>query len=577
MPLKYNKGAGVYKTETDLSQVSEPVGTSTGAFVGKAPQGPVNRRVLVQRDQDFVTTFGKPSENYGYGAYGILEFLKNSSNAYFVRVTSGTEGYAHVSFTTSGSAAWKTLYATATTDLLAANGYEDGNKPDDIREINNYSFSGELFAVASIGPGTYGNNLAVSIVTSADAISAGFDWKYKYDSNPDTDLDPIYKKVFRINVFKKETNALGFNAVSGAPVETFYVSREQVKDANQNSLYMHDVINGVSKYIYVRNNVSVADTTRVASSPLTPLLSGTDNYTIPVGSVYSGWSLFQDREKVDAQIFVCTDPGDLNSSNYTIQQTVGNIAAARMDAIAVMQVDGTSASVTNPTTIVTNAGYGYNNPSYSALYAGWERVYDQYNNRETYLPLNIFAASVFARVDATSNVWNAPAGPNRGRISTLGSNVVWSGTQIGTFRDNNINVVKSAPGSGKFLIAQRTAQRKNTALSNIHVRRTLNFIESTIEKSLEPFIFEPNNANTRLRVRNILSGFLDTVAAGGGLNTDRDAGYLIVCDETNNTPDRIDNGELIVDIFVKIQQVVEFVQLNTIVVNGSFSFSEVVG
>lgn len=575
MPLKYNKGAGVYRTETDLSQVTEPLGTSTGAFVGKASQGPVNRRVLITRDQDFVTMFGKPGTSYGYAGYGMVEFLKNSSTAYFVRVTSGVEGYAHVAFTTSGSGVWKTIYAASTTNTLTATGFEDGNKDNSIYDVTTYSFSGEPFVVACQGPGTYGNNLAVSIVTSADAVSAGFDWKYKYDSNPDTDTDPVWKKVFRINVYKKETNATNFASVSATPVETFYVSRAQIKDANSNSLYMQDVINGKSKYIYVLNNTAVADTVFPTTSPLTPLLSGTDNTTVPAASYNSGWSLFQDREKVDVQILVCTEPGDSNSTAYTTQQTVANIAASRMDSIAVLQVDGTSATVSNPSTITTNAGFGYNNPSYAALYAGWERIYDVYNNREIYLPLNIFAASVYARVDATSNVWNAPAGPNRGRISTLGSNVVWSGSQIGVLRESNINVVKSSPGSGKFLIAQKTAQRKNTALSNIHVRRLLNFVETTMEKTLEPFIFEPNNANTRLRVRNLLNGFLDTVAAGGGLNTDNDAGYLVVCDSTNNTPDRVDNGELVIDVFVRPISVVEYIQLNTIVVNSSFSFTEI--
>lgn len=576
MALKYNKGAGVYRTESDLSQITEPVGTSTGAFVGRASQGPVNRRVLLTRDQDFVSTFGKPDVNYGYGSFGILEFLKNSNAAYFVRVTSGTEGYAHVSFATSGTAVWKTIYANSTTNLVASTGYEDGNAYNDIKDINDFSFTGELFAVASIGPGTYGNNLAVSVVTSGDAVSAGMDWKYRYDTDADNGLDPVWKKVFRINVYKKETNAVGFGAVSGSPVETFYVSRSQVKDANNNSLYISDVVNGNSKYIYVANNTSVADTNYPVTSPLVQLLSGTDNYTVPTAGFNSGWGLFQDREKVDAQILVCTEPGNSSSNAYSTQQTVANIASSRMDAIAVLQIDGTSATVTSPTTITSNTGYGFTNPSYAALYAGWERVYDQYSNRDMYLPLNIFAASVYARVDAVANVWNAPAGPNRGRISTLGSNVVWSGSQIGWFRDYNVNVVKSAPGSGKFLIAQRTAQRKNTALSNIHVRRLLNFVETTIEKTLEPFIFEPNNANTRLRVRSLINGFLDTVAAGGGLNSDNDAGYLVVCDETNNTPDRVDNGELIINIFIKPQQVIEFIQLNTIVVNGSFSFSEIV-
>lgn len=573
MPQKFSKGPGVYLKETDISEVSTSVGTSTGAFVGRAKQGPVNRRVLITNDQEFVQTFGKPDPNYGYAGYGILEFMKESNAAYFVRVTSGSEGYAHVAFTTSGSAAWKTIYANSTTNLLATNGYQDGNKINDILDINSYSFSGELFTIASIGPGTYGNNLAVSIVTSANDVSAGFDWRYRYDSDSNTP-DPIWGSVFKVNVFLKDQTSLGFNAVSASPVETFYVSRRNLIDSNGNNLYMHDAINGVSKYIYVKDNTAVVDTTYPAAAPITQLLSGTDNNTVPAGSFNSGWSLFNDPEKVSVQILVCTNPGDKNSSVYTVQQTVANLAASRMDSVALLQVDGTSATVMDVPTITANAGYDFNNASYVANYVGWQLVYDKFTNRNIYLPLNIFAAAIYARTDNVADVWSAPAGPNRATLSTLGANVYWSGTQIGLFRDANLNTTKQAPGLGQFIIGQRTAQRKETKLSNVHVRRLLNYIEKSLERSLYPFMFEPNNASSRLRAKTICEGFLNTVAAGGGFNTDTDAGFMVECSRRNNSDLAIQNGQFIIDIYVKPVDVIEFILLNTIITKNGINFQE---
>lgn len=578
MAQKLTKGPGIYSQESDLSEISTPVGTSTGAFVGRTNQGPCNRRVEVNRDQDLLQTFGEPVETLGYSLYGALEFLKESDKLHFVRCTSGTEQYSHVAFTTSGSGVWKNIVAASTTNLLTATGFEDGNASNNIKDINDYSFSGEVFVVGSIGPGAYGNNLAVSIVTCADATSAGFDWQNRYDSNPTSDINPIWKRVFKINVFQKADNVLGFNSVSATPIETFYCSRENISDDNGNNLYVENVVNGISKYIYVADNESVTNTTLPSrTSGLVQLLSGTDNATVSQGNLASGWTLFNDKEKVDVNILVCTEPGDANSTAYATQQVVGNIASSRKDCIALCQVDGTSSTITNVSTITANCGYAYNDPSYVALYAGWDKIYDRFNDRNIFIPKNIYGAALMARVDARANTWDAPAGITRGRISSLGQNVIFNGTQIGTLDDANINTSKFIKGQGgSFMWNQDTALRKNTALSSINVRRLLLFVENTIENSLVQFLFESNNEKTRLRVRSILDSFLSQVAAGGGFNTDEDAGFFVQCDSTNNTPQVIANETLAISIFVKPIRVIKYIQLNYVVTRSGISFEELV-
>lgn len=575
MAQKFNQGPGIYKNEIDASLTTSPVGTSVGAFVGKANEGIVNCRVEITRDKDLLDQFGNPSESLGYGLFGALEFLKESDKIYFVRSVSGVENYAHVSFTTSGTSVYKQILATGSTALLSVNGYEDGNKPNDIYDISTYSFSGEPFVIACQGPGTYGNNLAVSITTCAADVSAGFDWKYKYDSNPTTDLDPMWKKIFKINVYQKANNVVGFGSVSANPVETFYASRQNIVDDNGNNLYVEQVINGVSKYIYIKDNTSVAATTNPGNTGVVQLLSGTNNSTVPYGAINSAWTLFTDREKVGVNILVCTEPGNGSSNNYTVQLAVGDIAASRKDCIAVCQVDGTSSTTTNVSTITAAASYGFVNPSYVALYAGWDMIYDRYNDRNIFIPKNIFGASLMARTDAIGNTWDAPAGTTRGRISSLKQNILFNGTQIGILRDNNINTSKFIQGQGgNFMWSQKTALRKSSALSDINVRRLLIYVENSIENSLLPFLFESNNANTRLKIKSILDGFLGQVAAGGGFNTDEDAGFLVVCDATNNTAQVINNNTLVIDLYVKPIRTIEFIQLNTIVTRSGISFSE---
>lgn len=580
MAGKFNRGPNVYLTETDLSEVSQPVGTSVGAMVIRANKGPSNQRVFVSRDQELIQIFGEPNPNLGYGIYGALEFLKGSNQLYIVRSTSGTEGYAHAGITTSGSGVWKQILATGSTTLLSQAGYEDGQTPTNNYDIpTNYSFSGEPFVVAALGNGSWGNDLAFSVVTCASPVSGGFDWQYKYDSNPLTDINPVWKKVFKINVFQKPTNILGFNAVSGSPVETFYVSREQITDDNGNNLYLEDVINGISKYIYVKDNASVASTTNPgATTGLIQLLSGTDNSTVSQGNIQSSWGLFNDKEKVVVNMLLCTEPGDKNSTAYPTQLVVGNIAASRKDCIALSQIDGTSSTVTNVNTITANAGYDYNNPSYVALYAGWEMIYDKFNSRNVYIPKNIYSAFLMAKTDAEANVWDAPMGIDRGRISSLGQNVKFNDSQISILRDANINSSKFIQGQGgNFMWMQKTALRKASALSDINVRRLLLFVEGTIINALLPFIGKNNTSKTRLRVNSILKNFLKEVASGGGFNTDNDDGFMVVCDGTNNTSQVIDTNQLVVDVYVKPPRVIEFISLNMIITKTGIDFNELVG
>lgn len=568
MPGKYTKGAGVYRSETDLSEVATPVGTSVGAIVDEASQGPVNQRILVTRDKEFLEIFGKPNDStLGHGMYAALQFLKESDSLYYVRPTAGTERYAAMSFGSNAAGTACTVSADSTNNLMLVSGYEDGNAPNNIKDIESSTVTG-LFNVASIGPGTYGNNIGIQLFTSASGTN--FDWQNKYDTDT-TSVNAVQKKVVKVSVFVKDTNASDFSAVSASPVESFYVSTQSVLDANNNQLEMAKVINGNSKYIYVKNSGSVVYPT--ATNGVVALTGGTDVTTVPVASFVSGWSLFNDREKVIVNILICTH-SDSSGSNYPIQQTVGNIASSRKDCIATVQTDAVTS--TSVSTIKTNAQYGFNNPSHVALYSGWDKIYDQYNDKNIFIPKNIFGAVLMARVDSVKNTWDAPAGSTVGVIPSIGQNKVFNSTEIGTLRDANINTSKQI-GGANIMWSQRTAQRKESALSDINVRRCLIFVQNTLENLLNSFIMEPNNDRTRLRVKSSLESFLGEVASNGGFNTDEDAGFMVVCDSTNNSPQNIANLELIVDVYVKPIRVVEFIQLNTIITRTGVNFNELVG
>ena len=98
MAGKKNITPNVIDREINLSEVTNPLGTSTGAIVGCFPKGPINRPVLVTNDKDFIENFGQPvvsgsSLVYGYSAHAALEYLNESGSLYVVRTANPSQDY----------------------------------------------------------------------------------------------------------------------------------------------------------------------------------------------------------------------------------------------------------------------------------------------------------------------------------------------------------------------------------------------------------------------------------------------------------------------------------------------------
>jgi phage tail sheath protein FI len=97
-------------------------------------------------------------------------------------------------------------------------------------------------------------------------------------------------------------------------------------------------------------------------------------------------------------------------------------------------------------------------------------------------------------------------------------------------------------------------------------------IEQSLERAAQAQLFELNDSLTRANFRNIVDPFLRDVQAKRGL-----IDYLVVCDESNNTPDVIDNNEFRADIFLKPAKSINFITLTFVATRTGVSFSEVAG
>lgn len=585
---------GVYWEEIDNSFVPSVDNSSYSAVLGRAKKGIPNAKVLVKREDELISIFGTPivSGSYplvsaiDYGIYTGLEFLKETSNLYYVRLTDGTEKYSNVTVPTTGesvvSGTYGTLSAAASTEYPSTiTGYPEGNTLDNNYDLSVKNGAPSGLRFAAIGPGAYGNNYAIAIWTTACGSSANsatygkfYDWKDVYD-DPTVTSNRIADKVFKVQVFSKNSNE-SFNAswwasVSGSPLETFYASTDFTLLDNQgNSLFVNDVINGKSNYVYATVNVTDGTVPAFTTSAF-GLLGGADASSLSQINASTVWSFFSDRESSPLNVAIALPRAKDNASNTSEVAALDALVGKRRDFNYTVQVANLTASTytdfINQSSLITIAS----NPSYASKCVGWHLVYDRYNGSKVYLPNNIFQAAACLRVDRVAKPWDAPANTDYGLLPS-GKQFVNITEQVGgdLYKNANINVVKFFRGLGYAFWGQKTAQMKETARNRINVRRMLITIQKNIDVILKGFLFKGNTVKARERVTALINSYLQGVLADGGVQS-----FRVVCNDTNNTSTTIAQNLLNVDVYVQPTYVIEFIKFSTIISSDSVTTSEV--
>ena len=169
--------------------------------------------------------------------------------------------------------------------------------------------------------------------------------------------------------------------------------------------------------------------------------------------------------------------------------------------------------------------------------------------------------------DQVSYPWFAPAGTRRGGITNASAagyidgegefvSVALNEGQRDTLYSLNINPITFLTGAGLVNFGQKTRARNASALDRINVARLVIYLRSQLNKLAKPFIFEPNDKITRDEMKQQVDALLLELVGQRALYD-----FLVVCDESNNTPNRIDRNELHVDIAIEPVKAVEFIYI----------------
>lgn len=196
--------------------------------------------------------------------------------------------------------------------------------------------------------------------------------------------------------------------------------------------------------------------------------------------------------------------------------------------------------------------------SYGATYWPWVQTADPDSGNAVWVPASTLIPAVYAFNDNSTEAWFAPAGFNRGGLSTVirAERKLTQGDRDSLYQ-GNVNPIATFPNQGVVVFGQKTLQKKASALDRVNVRRLLITLKDYISQIADNLVFEQNTIATRNSFLAQVNPYLTSVQQRQGLYA-----FKVVMDDSNNTADVIDRNELIGQIYLQPTKTAEFIYLD---------------
>jgi phage tail sheath protein FI len=564
---------GVLSIENDQSFITQQPITVGAAIIGPTVLGPVEIPTVVTSYSDYKNKFGSTfisgSQVYTYfTSIAAFNYFNNGGESLLVaRVVSG-------SFTSAFTSA-----SSATTPTPNGCG---------ILSLNN----SESIVLSTLTQGTIMNSsssLDASGSLNASGSTNNIRWQI---ANNDT-ASGTFSLIIREgdDNTNNQVTLETWTDLSMDPTAPNYVSRvigNQVRAYNavDNQITVTGDFPNASKYVYVSavktptplyfDNTGIAKSQFTASIPANAsgsftgatgnlfgsgatyynniLLSSTNVQGLLSSSYDNMINLLSNQD--DYRFNVLMTPGlfdnaaALGSSQVT---SIINNTMNRGDSIYVADLVPFSSSITE----VVNAANA-KNTSYAASYWPWVQTVDPDSAQLVWVPASTMIGGVYAYNDSVSEPWFAPAGINRGGLSSVvRAEKKLTQANRDTLYTNKVNPIATFPGTGVVVYGQKTLQTKASALDRVNVRRLLIALKSYISQVANNLVFEQNTIATRTNFLNQVNPYLESVQQRQGLYA-----FKVIMDSSNNTPDVIDRNQLVGQIYIQPTKTAEFIYLN---------------
>ena len=557
----FSSSPGVSLNEIDNSFISPTPVKVGAAVIGPTVKGPVEIPVVVTSYSDYKNRFGgaltSGSDTYSYlTSIAAYNYFNNGGESLLVaRVVSSSADY------TSATSSLIPNYIDATSSSFAL---------ETIAEGVIMNSSGTLNSDGTLVNGT-SDNIRWEI-TNSNTGSGTFNVLIRQGNDKTND-----KIILE-----------SFNGVSLDPNASNYISKvigDQVISYNSTENQI-DITSGAysnnSRYVRVKSVTGATpdyfDNSGVAKSSYTASLpeNNSGSFGAATGDVKAGANFYENigaqtqgleagnytnmvnllSNATDYQFNTLLAPGLLNEHHTsTITSLITNTQNRGDNLLVVDMVDY------NGTLPETIAQAQSRNSSYAATYWPWLRIQDPETGKNVWVPASTMIGGVYAYTDKVSAPWFAPAGINRGGLSTVvRAKSKLSQANRDDLYSSNINPIGTFPRKGVVVFGQKTLQKGTSALDRVNVRRLLIELKSFIGQTADNFVFEQNTAINRNKFINSITPYLEAIQQKQGLYA-----FKVVMDDSLNTPDVIDRNQLIGQIYIQPTRTAEFINLDFIV------------
>ena len=629
---------GVVIRERDFSNAVVVGATAIrGAFASSFRKGPVGKIVNIGSERELIDTFGTPAEANAADWLVASEFLRYGGQLAVVRAATGVKN-ATASGTGVLIGDKDAFDAGVTTEKFAArDAGADGNNlrvviVDKVADSKMTKVGHNLNVGDVVSDGVTTDH-EVTAVISADVVAikhgaaaavSGNGFTQSAFTASDYNALPIgttgltYKNIaprpgtsaFAAERYLSadEVHVAVIDESTNTVVErmTYLSKLSDAKSPEGASSYWKDYVNEYSGYIYAGAALSAAEHTAsgedpgsasasygaTASAPETlsyilstaggALSGGVDDYAYDSGEIQTAYDAFLDTEETTIDFVLMGGDGADETDTIAKAQAVAAVANTRKDCVAFIspwtgaQVSSSGGTALTPAAQLENTLDFFSNigsSSYVVLDSGVKYTYDRFNDKYRYVGCNGDVAGLCVSTSAILDDWFSPAGLNRGGLQ----NVVKlafnpNKAQRDDLYTNRINPIVSLPGSGPVLFGDKTGLASPSAFDRINVRRLFLNVEKRARGLAEGVLFEQNDSITRGGFAASMTSYLSEVQARRGV-TD----FLVVCDETNNTPEVIDRNEFVAELYLKPTRSINYVTVTVTATRTGVEFTEVIG
>ena len=556
---------GVLSIETDTSFVSKKPVTVGAAIIGPTVKGPVEVPTIVTSWSDYVNIFGTTFQSgsvtspqtYTYftsiTAYNY--FVNGGQSLVVARVVSQSSAWtaATSSFIPTGSGAIGTspfvLQTISKGTIMNSSGSETTNNVLVSGSADNFRWQ---IANANSGSGTFDlyirrgddNNLSPVVLEAFTGLT----------------LDPFSPNYISKVIGDTIANYSSVNnqiQYSGSyPNRSSYVTVKQVNYTTPNFFNSNGVTSSALFPTYIPVNASGAfgsatDVFKGGAAFYNNITTATNTQGLDDGSYTNMINLLANKD--DYQFNILVTPGLIDSLNAASTNLIITNTQNRGDNIYVLDPVPYGSNVSTVTSQALTK-----NTSYAAEYWPWVQVIDPSSGQLVWVPASTVIAGVYAYNDSVSEPWFAPAGINRGGLSTVvRAEQKLSQGNRDTLYAGKVNPIATFPGTGIVVYGQKTLQSRASALDRVNVRRLLIALKSYIGQVANNLVFEQNTIATRNQFLSQVNPYLTSVQQRQGLYA-----YKVIMDDSNNTPDVIDRNQLVGQIYLQPTKTAEFIYLN---------------